>query len=82
MLAQEHVGGVVEEDDDEQVVAETETVVTEVIVIVDGGIVGHVVGGVVLEELDVDVEGGLVATQEQALEIFAAEEEQGLAKAG
>jgi hypothetical protein len=83
-FVQEHAGGVEEEAAAAQVVGEA--VMTEVMVIVDaGGIVGHVVGGVVLYELvepDEEVTGGGVATQEQALEIFAAEEEHGLAKAG
>lgn len=85
-FVQEQTGGV----EDAAVVAQVvgEAVVTEVMVIVEaGGIVGHVVGIVVLEELELDelvevVTGGAVATQEQALEILATEEEQGLAKAG
>jgi len=79
-LAQEHAVDVVP-DADEHVVAEMETVVTCVTVTVEGGIVGHVVGGTVVEELVVVV-GSVVAMQEQALEILAADEEQGLAKAG
>lgn len=78
MLLQEHAGGVADADA-EQV---GETVVTEVIVTVAGGTVGQVDGDVVgLVELELE-DGGVVARQEQALEIFAGEEEQGLANAG
>jgi hypothetical protein len=57
--------------------------VTDVIVTVAGGTVGQVDGDVVgLVELDGPDDGGVVARQEQALEIFVAEEEQGLANDG
>jgi hypothetical protein len=78
-LLQEHGGGVVDADA-EQV---GETVVTEVMVMVTGGAVGQVDGGVVgLVELDELEVGGGLARQEQALEIFAADEEQGFTKVG
>lgn len=72
MLLHVHPGGVTVEDA-EQAVWVTETVVAEVTVTVDGGIVGHVVGGV-LE--------AVVAMHSQALVNFAADDEQALAKAG
>jgi hypothetical protein len=73
MLLHEHPGGVAEEDTDEQAIGMTETVVTDVTVTVEGGIVGHVVGGTVLD--------AVVAMQSQALVNFAADDEQALAKA-
>jgi hypothetical protein len=79
MLLQEHAGGVADADAEQA----GETVVTDVIVTVAGGTVGQVDGDVVgLVGLDGPEDGGVVARQEQALEIFAAEEEQGLANDG
>jgi hypothetical protein len=51
------------------VVGEATTVVTDVMIIVEGGVVGHVEGVVVLEDLEEEVVGGVVGTQEQALRL-------------